>query len=139
MPHHGAHLMDFKMPAPVLAVIIALVALGPRFLFIPRLIALRRRGIREYGYLGQLQSTEFHEKWIVHRAGREAEFLQAPESSRFAAYGQSYGKIELLKFFPTDRGALYVLAGAVVIPALPVVLTEIPLAVVLEKLLKALR
>jgi hypothetical protein len=136
--HHGAHLMDFKVPALVLGATIALVALGPLFLFIPRLMALRRRGIREYGVLGQLQSTEFYEKWIVHRAGHEAEFLQAPESSRLSAYGQSYEKLERLKLFPADKSSLTVLAAAVVIPALPVLLTEIPVAVVLKELLKAL-
>jgi hypothetical protein len=41
--------------------------------------------------------------------------------------------------FPADRGALYTLAAAVVIPALPAILAEIPFAVVLSDLLKALR
>jgi hypothetical protein len=135
---HGATLMDFKLPAIVLGTIIALVALGPLFLFIPRLMALRRRGAREYGVLGHLQSTEFHEKWILHRTGHEAEFLQAPETSRLSAFGQSYEKVERLKLVPADRSAIIVLAAAVVLPVLPVLLTKIPLAVVLKELFKAL-
>ena len=61
--------MDFKLQAIVLLSIIALVALGPLLFFVPRLASLRRQGILEYGILGQIQSTEFHEKWCLHRAG----------------------------------------------------------------------
>jgi hypothetical protein len=137
--HHGALLLDFKLPAIVLVALTALVALGPLAFFVPRLAGVRRRGILEYGLLGQLHSAEFHEKWILHRAGHEAEFLTAPESSTLANYGRAYEAIENMNSFPADKGALYTLAAAVVIPALPVILTQIPLAVVLSDLLKALR
>jgi hypothetical protein len=137
--HAGAHLMDFKLAAIVLVVIIALVALGPLIFFVPKLAALRRRGILEYGILSQMNSTNFHEKWIQHRAGHEAEFLQAPESSTLYDFGRSYERIEQLRPFPADRGALITLAAAVAIPALPLVLSQIPLALVLKVLLKALR
>jgi hypothetical protein len=50
--------MDYKLPAIVLAVIIVVVALGPLLFFVPRLTALRQKGILEYGILGQLHSME---------------------------------------------------------------------------------
>ena len=131
--------MDFKLQAIVLLVIIALVALGPLLFFVPRLARLRRQGILEYGILGQIQSVEFHEKWILHRAGHEAEFLQASESTTLANFGKSYQEIAQLKPFPADMGSLYGLAAAVAIPALPVVLAQIPLKVVVMDLLKTLR
>jgi hypothetical protein len=137
--HHGARLLDFKLEAVVLLMIIGLLALGPLIFFVPRLAALRRRGILEYGILGQMHSSEFHEKWIRHRVGHEAEFLQAPEISTLGNFGKSYEQIEQLKPFPADPGALYVLAAAIAIPALPVILAQVPLAVVLVNLLKALR
>jgi hypothetical protein len=137
--HHGTHVMTYKVPAIVLAAMIALTALGPLLFFVPRLRILRRRGIREYSALGHINSTEFHEKWIAHRAGHEADFLQAPESSRLSSYGQIYEKIEKLKPFPVDKGSLYILAFAVVVPLLPAVLTEIPFVVVFKDLLKAVR
>jgi hypothetical protein len=43
--HHGAHLMNFKLPAIVLVVLIALVAFGPLAFFTPRLAELRRKGV----------------------------------------------------------------------------------------------
>jgi hypothetical protein len=137
--HHGAKLMDFKLPAIALLVIIAVIALGPLVFFVPRLMALRRQGILEYGILAQIHSAEFHEKWIRHREGHEAEFLAAPESTTLSNFGNVYEKIKALKPFPADAGSLYMLAAAVAIPALPVVLTQIPVSVVLTDLLKALR
>ncbi|MGB8478488.1 MAG: hypothetical protein WCE63_06560 [Acidobacteriaceae bacterium] len=136
--HHGAHLADFRFPAIVLVSIIALLAVGPLLFFVPRLAALRQRGILEYGVLGQLHSSEYHEKWIHHRAGHEADFLVAPESNTLTGFGNSYEKIGQLNPLPIDMGSLYGLAAAVAIPGLVVVLAQIPFAVVLKELLKAM-
>jgi hypothetical protein len=137
--HHGAHLKNFMLPTIALGVIVAFVALGPLVFFVPRLSALRRKGILEYGILGQLHSAEFHQKWILHRAGHEAEFLQAPESSSLADFGQSYERIEQLSPFPADKQDLIPLALAIAIPAFPVIIAQIPVSVVLTDLLRALR
>jgi hypothetical protein len=137
--HHGAKLMDFKLQAIVLLVIIAMLALGPLLFFVPRLASLRRQGILEYGILGQIHSAQFHEKWILQRAGHETEFLQAPESTTLANFAKGYQQIVQLKPFPADIGSLYGLAAAVAIPALPVILAQIPLKIVVLDLLKTLR
>ncbi len=137
--HHGAHLKNFILPTIALAVIVAAIALGPLLFFVPRLAALRRSGILEYGILGQLHSLEFHQKWILHRSGHESEFLQAPESSTLADYGQSYEKIELLNPFPAGKQDLIPLALAIAIPAFPVIIAQIPVTIVLQDLLRALR
>jgi len=136
---HGANLVAFKVPAIILVIIIGLVALGPLAFFVPRLAALRRQGILEYGILGQMHTSDFHDKWIHQRIGHEADFLAAPESSTLCDFGQSYEKLEDLRPFPADRGALIALAVSVVVPMLPVILAVIPLVVVLKGLLEALR
>ncbi|MFZ0582923.1 MAG: hypothetical protein WBY66_19940 [Candidatus Acidiferrales bacterium] len=137
--YHGAHLTNFKLSSIVLVALTGLVALGPLAFFVPRLSGLRRRGILEYGILGQLQSTEFHEKWIMHRAGHETGLLDARESNTLAGFGRVYESIEKMNSFPADKGALYTLAAAVFIPALPAILAEVPFIVLLSGLLKALR
>jgi hypothetical protein len=137
--HHGARLMDYRLPSIVLVLTIAAIALGPLLFFVPGLMALRRTAILEYGILSQIQSTEFHDKWILHRAGHESEFLQATESTTLANFGNAYKKIAELNPFPADTGSLYVLAAAVAIPALPVILAVVPLSVVLKDLFHALR
>lgn len=135
----GAHLVTFKIQAIVLLAVLLIVALGPLVFFVPRLARLRRAGIMQYGILAQIHSTDFHEKWILHRAGHEEEFLAAPEASTLTDYGASYENIEAMQPFPFDKGALVSLVIAIVVPMIPVVLAQIPLAVVLKDLLEAVR
>jgi hypothetical protein len=133
------HLMSFKFDAIFLLAIVLIVALGPLIFFVPKLARLRRRGVFEYGTLAQLESIAFHNRWILHRAGREEEFPASPEASTLADYGSSYQNIEQLQPFPFDRGAFVALVLAVAVPMLPVVLAEIPFAEVLKGLLSAVR
>jgi hypothetical protein len=135
----GAHLADFKLEAIVLLVIVIIVAVGPLAFFVPRLAKVRRQGILQYGTLGQLHSMDFHQKWIVHRAGHEEEFLAAPEVSTMTDYSASYENIEKMQPFPVDKGAFLALAISVALPMLPTVLAEIPLAQVLKGLLEAVK
>ena len=137
--HQGAHLTDFMLPAIVLVLIVALVALGPLVFFIPRLIALRRIGILDYGLLGQISSSNFQAKWILGGSRPHADFLQAIDSTALSSFGQHYDRIQQLTPFPVDKVALYALAAAIAIPAIPVVLAEMPIGVVLKDLLSALR
>jgi len=137
--NHGAHLMNFKIDAAVLVVIILGIAMGPLALFIPRLSHLRRSGILQYGTLGQIQSTEFHKKWVLNRAGHEEDFLSAPEISTLFDYSGDYENVEKLQPFPLDRGAAIKLLVAIAIPMLPVVLSEIPFITVLKGLLSAVK
>ena len=136
---HRAHLMDFKLPAIALVVVIAVIALLPLVFFVPRLTALRRIGVLEYSTLGQIQMTEFHEKWITHRAGHESEVLTEIESGNVIDYSSTYDRIKQLVPIPVDVGTLIPLALSILVPALPVVLAEVPIAVVLKGLFEALR
>jgi hypothetical protein len=133
------HLMSFKLDAIMLLVVVLILALGPLVFFVPKLARLRRRGIFEYGSLAQMESKAFYDRWILHGAGREGEFPASPEASTLTDYGSSYQNIEHLQPFPYDRGTLIALILAIVIPMLPVVLTEVPLAEVFKGLLSAVR
>jgi hypothetical protein len=137
--HNGALLMTFKLPAIALVVIIALIALGPLVLFVPKLEALRRRGILEYSIVGQIQSTEFHHNWILSPNSNKDGPTEVPEVISLLNYGLEFDRIKTLNPFPTDKAALIGLALAVVLPALPTILAVIPLTVVLKDLLQALR
>ncbi len=136
---YGAHLMDFKIDAILLLVIVLVVAVGPLVLFVPKLGRLRRLGILQYGTLGQLHTTDFHKKWILSRTGHEEEFLAAPEISSLIDYASSYENVEKLQPFPLDRSALVAVVLAVAIPMLPVILAEIPFVTVLKGLLSAVK
>ena len=135
--NHGAHLMDFKIDAIVLLAVAVLIAIGPLVFFVPRLAKVRRRGLLEYGVLGQIHSMDFHKKWVRDPNRNVEEFLTAPEISTLTDYGSSYDNIEKMQPFPVDKGSFLVLALAVALPMLPVVLTEVPLGEILKALLEA--
>jgi hypothetical protein len=137
--NHGAHLVNFRMPVIVLAVTILILALAPLLFFVPRLARLRRVGILEYGTLAQTQSIAFREKWILRNAPRESAFLQSPDASALSNFADSFERITKLNPFPADLTSLYGLAAAIALPALPVILAEIPVGLVLADLFKALR
>ena len=135
----NAHLINFKLPAIVLVVILVALAFLPLVFFVPPLAALRRKGILEYSTLGQVQTTEFDDKWIAHGAGRESEVLTAMESDNVLNFSQIYDRIKQLVPIPVDRATLIPLALSIVIPALPTIFAEIPVGVALQDLFKALR
>ena len=139
MLHNHAHLRDYKLPAVALVVIVVILALLPLAFFIPPLTALRRKRILEYSTLGQIQATEFDQKWIAHREGHEPQVLTQMESSGVIDFSSIYDRIKQLIPIPVDRNTLIPLALSIVIPALPTVLAEIPIGVALQDLLKALR
>jgi len=136
---HQAHLLNFKIDAIALLVIMLVVAMGPLAFFVPKLVRLRRQGILQYGTLGQLQSTEFHKKWIFDRKGHEKDFLAAPEVSTLTDFSSSYQNVEKLQPFPLDMGALLGLTLSIAVPILPVLLAEIPFITVLKALLSAMK
>src|SRR5271157_6252711 len=135
----GAHLMSFKLPAILLLVLVVLIAVGPLLFFVPKLAPLRRKGILQYGSLAHLHSKEFYDKWILHRKGRELEFLTAPEISSLTDLASSFHNIEEMKPLPLDKGSLVAPFLAVAIPMLPAVLAQIPLKVILKSLLAAMK
>jgi len=135
----GVHLLHFKSPAIILVAIILIIAFGPLVFFIPRLTKLRRDGILQYGILGQIHSTEFHQKWVEHRAGHEEEFLNAPEISALIDFESSFENIEKLQPFPFDKGTFVAVILSIALPMLPAVLAEIPFVEVLKGLLNAVK
>jgi hypothetical protein len=136
---HGLHLLNFKFPAIILLTIMLIIAFGPLLFFVPLLGKLRRKGILQYGILGQIHSTEFHKKWIEHRAGHEEEILAAPEISALIDLSGSFVNVEGLQPFPLDKGAVVGLVLSIAIPMLPVILAEIPFVEVLKGLLSAVK
>lgn len=136
---NGKHLVDFKGPAIALVAILFAVAVLPLLFFIPKLLPLRRKGILQYSTVGHMQSFAFHDKWVHHGAEHEDEAISAPEMSTLCDYNSAYKNVEDMYPIPVDKKALTGLAISVVIPALPVILAEIPIQTVLQDLFSALR
>ena len=62
--HDGATLLEFKVEIVVTVACWSLLVLGPLIVFYPQLRAARRKGMIEYGALGQRYAREFNHKWL---------------------------------------------------------------------------
>ena len=61
----GAKLLEFKVEIVGTVVVLVFLVLGPLIVFYPQLRAARRKGMEEYGTLGQAYAREFNQKWIA--------------------------------------------------------------------------
>jgi hypothetical protein len=61
------------------------------------------------------------------------------EISTLTDFASSYENIKKMQPFPVEKGALLMLALAVLIPLQPALLAEVPFAVVLKNLLQAMK
>ena len=87
-----------------------------------------------------MQSTAFHEKWVIHGTKNEVEVIADPEISTLCDCNSVFHNVKALTPFPVDQNTLIALAISVVVPALPtIVAAEIPLTVNLKQLLEALK
>jgi len=137
--HNGKHLVNFKGPAIALVVILFAAAVAPLLFFIPKLLPLRRKGILQYSIVGHMQSIAFHDKWVHHGEEHEDEAMAAPEMSTLCDYNSAYKNVEDMNPVPIDKEALAGLAISIAIPALPVILAEIPIQTFLQDLFSALK
>ena len=137
--HNGKHLVNFKGPAIALVVILLGTAVSPLLFFVPKLLPLRRKGILQYSIIGHMQSFAFHDKWVHHGEEHEEEAIAAPEMSTLCDYNSAYKNVEDMHPIPVDKEALTGMAVAILIPALPVILAEIPIQTVLHDLLSAVK
>ena len=67
----GATLPDFKLEPLGVVPVMALVVLGPMLVFAPKLAAVKREGLREYGTLAQRYVPEFDRRWLRGGGRRE--------------------------------------------------------------------
>jgi len=130
--HGGASPAQFKYVAVAVAVF-AVVLFGlPPLVFARRLIQAHHRGILAYGAFGVRAGEEFERKWLVgpvdEQTLRAPDF--APTNSLYAIIGHAFAMSRL----PFEPRSVAVLAGAALLPFVPLALLSVPVDVLLSKL-----
>jgi hypothetical protein len=133
----GAKLTDFRMEVVGFVAFLLLVVLGPLLFFSPRLMAAKRRGLREYGILASRYVSEFDSKWVRGGASDDEPLVGSGDIQSLADLGNSFQVIRDINPFPFGRDAVMQLAFFTVLPGFPLVLTIIPLEELIKKLLGA--
>jgi hypothetical protein len=135
---HGARLLDFKVEVISIVAFLLFVVLAPLVLFAPHLLAMKRRGLVEYGSLAQRYVREFDAKWMRGGAPAGESFLGSSDIQSLADLGNSFGIIEGIRLAPIKGAAIVQLTLLTVLPLAPLLLTMISLGALIKQLLKVL-
>ena len=134
--HAGARLPEFRMELVALVAVMVLAVLGPLLVFAPRLAAVKRAGLREYGTLGQRYVGEFDRKWLRGGAPAGEPLIGSGDIQSLADLFYSFEQVQGMRLAPfTLRTPLH-LAAVTLLPVAPLMLTTFSLNELFERLLK---
>ncbi len=135
--YEGASLTDFKLEIVVLVAFLLLLVLGPLCVFAPKVLAAKRKGLRDYGILAAEYTRAFDRRW-VRGAGRDDQaLLGSADIQSLADLGSAYTVIREMKGIPVSRDTFVQLIMATVIPFAPLLLTMMPLEELLNRIIGA--
>ncbi|OPY68994.1 MAG: hypothetical protein A4E57_01417 [Syntrophorhabdaceae bacterium PtaU1.Bin034] len=129
-------LASYRVTIFAYAALPLVVFLAPLLVFSPRLIAVRRQGLMEYGALATGYTRSFHEKWVEGDTPGREPLLGSPDIQSLADLANSYQIVRKMRIFPLNFEDILVLVGSTLVPMLPLVLTVIPLKELLLRLVK---
>ena len=132
----GARLPSFKLEIVGLVSVMVFAILGPMLVFLPRLAAARRSGLREFGVLASHYVREFDRKWLRGGAPADESLLGSGDIQSLADLGNSYAVVNEMRLMPFTMRNLLQLAAITLLPIAPLLLTMIPLDELLERFLK---
>ena len=132
----GARLQEYMWSYLTLFVFALAVFVAPMLIFIPNLLALKQRGLMEYGTLGSEYTQAFYRRWIGKTEPSEESLLGTGDIQSLADLGNSFEIIRKMRILPVELSDFiaFVLPG--LIPALPLAITVMPLGQIVKGLLK---
>jgi hypothetical protein len=134
----GATLPDFKMEILTFVVVVLAIALGPFLVFVPRLAAVKRTGLREYGTLAERYTRSFDSKWLRGGAPQDEPLIGSADIQSLADLANSFDVIKTMRIVPITRDAVLPLVVAVLAPIVPLMLTMMSFEDLLKRVFGAL-
>ena len=132
----GGRLEDYQSSYVALFVVGLPVFAGPMLIFVPKLIALKQRGLFEFGILGSEYTQGFHRKWVERKSRTEEELLGSGDIQSLADLGNSFEIIQKMRILPVQPSDFIAMVLPGLIPALPLAATVMPVGEILSRLLK---
>jgi hypothetical protein len=133
----GARLPQFRLEILAMLLFFLMIALGPLLVFTPKIWACRRTATIEYGRLASQYVSQFHQKWVGGKSDGEP-LLGSGDIQSLADFGNSYEIIRGTTGLPFGKQAVINLAVVCLIPIAPLVLTNIPLNELIDRLVKSI-
>ncbi|MBL8899797.1 MAG: hypothetical protein JNM84_19355 [Planctomycetes bacterium] len=136
--HEGAKLPEFQLEILLLVAGLMLIVLAPLCVFAPKILAAKRRGLREYGLLATDYLRDFERRWLRTQDHDGEPMLGSGDMQSLADLGNSYSVIRETRALPFGRDTILVLVFATVAPIAPLLLTMIPFEELLTRLFSAI-
>jgi hypothetical protein len=121
--YRGESLLSYKFQIGGFIAFLVVAILVPLVMFTPRLAAVRRRGLADYGKLAQQYVDRFDQKWVRGDAASSAELLGAADIQSLADLANSYAVVRGMRLIPFGLADIFRLAAVTVAPFLPLLLT----------------
>ncbi len=134
----GAKLLEFKVEIIGIVAVMVFAILGPMLVFMPKLAAAKRAGLREFGTLAQSYVREFDHKWLRGGAPADEPLVGSADIQSLADLGNSFAVIKEMRLVPFTMRSVLQLAVLTLLPVGPLLLTVFSLEQVLDGLLKVL-
>ncbi len=132
--HHAVSPLAFKYVLGALVLINLILFTAPLFVFTGALLATRARGLFIYGALALTLGREFERVWTDQRRPVDERALETPAFSATTDLYQVVANVYQMRFVPLDWQSVAVLIVAMLLPAVPVVLSTVPLNQVMSRL-----
>jgi hypothetical protein len=136
--YHGLDVNTLRAPVAALVLLNVVIAVAPMLAFAPRLRALRRRALSEWGALLAEHGRLVERRWVRREKVADDALLSAPEIGPVADTVALYETVRGLRAAPIARSSLIAPVLATAIPLVPVFATQVPLKEIVAKLLGGL-
>ncbi len=130
--HHGVPFTSFATALAALGVVALAIGLGPLLAFSDRILRAKLQARAQYGLLARDYMEQFHQRWVVE--ARREDLLGTGDIQSLADIGNAFEVIGQVRLMPFDRRSAAIAAGAVLLPMIPLLLTEVPLREIASKL-----
>jgi hypothetical protein len=129
--HRGAAPGQYRYLALGIAAFTVVLFGAPPLVFVRGLIQEHHRGILAYGAFALRAGCEFEHKWLVGPVDEQT--LRAPDFAPTNSLYAITGHVFAMSRLPFDTRSVAVLAGAALLPFVPIALLAVPVDVLLDK------
>jgi len=119
--YQGDKLIDEQQLVVVFIIISTVILLVPLLFFTNKLIQLKHNALATYGALQNQISGDFHNYWVKDEA---KDLVDSMQPSAMADYSAVYEIVSNMRIVPIDLKTIVVVAALIVLPFLPLALTE---------------
>jgi len=137
MVYHEQTLAALKLPFAAFVVLWSAVLLSPLLMLAPRIAAMKRHALLQYGALISEHGRLVHQRWILGKSVPPTELLDAPELGPVADIATIYEAVKEVSPLPIDKTTLVMVLLPIFLPMLFVIARQIPIRDLLLDLLKA--